>query len=75
MNIAIVTDSTADLPADLCDKYRIHVVPNLVIIDGQTLVDGIDISRDEFYQRLPAMKDSPTTSTASSGNISSTRTC
>ena len=67
MNIAIVTDSTADLPADLCEKYQIHVVPNLVIIDGQTLVDGKDISRDEFYQRLPAMKDPPTTSTASSG--------
>jgi DegV family protein with EDD domain len=67
MNIAIVTDSTADLPADLCDKYQIHVVPNLVIIDGQTLVDGKDISRDEFYQRLPTMKDPPTTSTASSG--------
>lgn len=67
MNIAIVTDSTADLPADLCDKYQIHVVPNLVIIDGQTLVDGKDISRDEFYQRLPTMKVPPTTSTASSG--------
>jgi fatty acid kinase fatty acid binding subunit len=67
MNVALVTDSTADLPADLTDKYQIHVVPNLVIIDGQTLVDGKDISRDEFYQRLPGMKDPPTTSTASSG--------
>jgi DegV family protein with EDD domain len=67
MNIAIVTDSTADIPSDLIDKFRIHVVPNAVIIDGQTLVDGKDISRDEFYLRLPAMKDPPTTSTASSG--------
>jgi DegV family protein with EDD domain len=67
MNVALVTDSTADLPADLTNKYQIHVVPNLVIIDGQTLVDGKDISRDEFYQRLPGMKDPPTTSTASSG--------
>ena len=67
MKIAIVTDSTADLPADLIDEYQIHIVPNLVIIDGQTLMDGIDISRDEFYQRLPGMKNPPTTSTASSG--------
>jgi DegV family protein with EDD domain len=68
MNIAIVTDSAADLPADLCDKYQIHVVPNLVIIDGQTLMDGKDISRDEFYLHLPAMKNPPTTSTASAGD-------
>jgi len=67
MNIAIVTDSTADIPADLIEKHQIHVVPNLVIIDGQALVDGKDISRDEFYLRLPGMKEPPTTSTASSG--------
>ena len=67
MNISVVTDSTADLPVPLAEKYQIHVVPNLVIIDGQTLVDGKDISRDEFYQRLPGMKTPPTTATASSG--------
>lgn len=67
MNIAIVTDSTADIPSDLAGQYQIHVVPNLVIIDGQTLVDGKDISREEFYQRLPGMKVPPTTGTASSG--------
>lgn len=67
MNISLVTDSTADLPAALADQYRIHVVPNLLIIDGQTLVDGKDISREEFYHRLPQMKTPPTTGTASSG--------
>jgi DegV family protein with EDD domain len=67
MNISLVTDSTADLPASLVDKYKIQVVPNLVIIDGQTLVDGKDISREDFYQRLPGMKTPPTTGTASSG--------
>jgi DegV family protein with EDD domain len=68
MNIAIVTDSTADLPSELADQYQIHIVPNLVIIDGQTLVDGKDISREEFYQRLPEMKTPPTTGTASYGS-------
>lgn len=67
MNIALVTDSTADIPADLADHHQIHVVPNLVIIDGQTLVDGKDISREQFYQQLPEMKTPPTTGTASSG--------
>jgi DegV family protein with EDD domain len=67
MNISLVTDSTADIPATLAEQFQIHVVPNLVIIDGQTLVDGKDISREEFYQRLPKMKSVPTTGTASSG--------
>ena len=67
MNIALVTDSTADLPSALTEQYQIHVVPNLIVIEGQTLVDGRDISRDEFYQRLPEMKTPPTTGTASSG--------
>ena len=67
MNIAIVTDSTADIPAELVQAYQIHVVPNLVIIDGQSLEDGIDISREQFYERLPEMANPPTTATASSG--------
>lgn len=67
MSISIVTDSTADIPADLLEKYNIQMVPNLVIIEGQSLQDGIDISRQEFYKRLPEMDSPPTTATASSG--------
>jgi DegV family protein with EDD domain len=65
--IAIVTDSTADIPDSLVAKYDLHVVPNLMIIDGQSLEDGKGISREEFYTRLPGMKSVPTTATASSG--------
>ncbi len=65
--IAIVTDSTADIPVQMVEEYQIRVVPNVLIIDGQNLVDGQDISREEFYQRLPRMKTPPTTATASQG--------
>ncbi len=68
MNIALVTDSTADIPTDLLRTQRIHVIPNLVIIGNQELVDGVDITREEFYTRLPGMKDHPTTATSSSGS-------
>lgn len=68
MNIALVTDSTADIPSDLLRTRRIHVIPNLVIIGNQELVDGVDITREEFYTRLPGMKDHPTTATSSSGS-------
>jgi DegV family protein with EDD domain len=60
-NIAIVTDSTADLPQDEIRRWGIEVVPAVLIIDGKTLTDGRDISRAELYRRLPAMHDLPTT--------------
>lgn len=65
--IAIVTDSTADLPKDLVEKYEIQVVSNLLIMEGKSLRDGIDISREEYYRRLPEIFPTPTTATASSG--------
>jgi DegV family protein with EDD domain len=43
------------------------VVPNIIVIDGESLEDGEGISRRDFYERLPEMKASPTTATASSG--------
>ncbi len=65
--IAIVTDSTADIPADYAERYLIHVIPNIIIVDGKSLEDGVDITRQEFYEKLVSMKTLPTTATASSG--------
>lgn len=67
MDIAIVTDSTCDIPDDLAEEYQVHIVPNILVIDGVGVEDGKGFSRREFYQRLPEMKTLPTTSTASSG--------
>jgi len=67
MPVAIVTDSTCDIPAALAEQRDIHIIPNIVVIDGQELEDRKDISRQEFYERLPDMKRPPTTATASSG--------
>ena len=67
MTVAIVTDSTCDIPFELVEQLDIHVIPNIVVIDGQELEDRKDISRQEFYERLPDMKQPPTTATASSG--------
>jgi DegV family protein with EDD domain len=65
--IAIVTDSTADIPEELTERHKIHVVPNILVIDGRSVEDGKGISRQEFYSGLPNMKTFPTTATASSG--------
>lgn len=67
METAIVTDSTCDIPADLVTNLDIHVVPNIIVMQGKSVEDGAGISRREFYEKLPAMDPLPTTSTASSG--------
>ena len=71
MTIALVTDSTADIPDELVERYGIQVVPNVLVIDGVSHEEGVDITRQEFYERMPAMHDHPTTSTASSGRYTS----
>lgn len=67
MNIALVTDSTSDIPAELARKHNITIVPNVIIIDGKSIEDDETFSRQEFYDRLPSLKSFPTTSTASAG--------
>lgn len=51
--IRIVTDSTADLPSALVERYNITVVPLKVIFsDDEAYRDGLDITLDRFYERL-----------------------
>ena len=69
MKIGFVTDSTADLPADIAGKHGIEIVPAIVNIGNNSFSDGIDISREEFYNRLPNLFPSPTTSSPSVGSI------
>ncbi len=66
-SIAIVTDSTADIPEELLVEYDIQMVNNYVIIDGKSLEDRKDITREQFYTTLPSLKQIPTTATAPSG--------
>jgi DegV family protein with EDD domain len=72
MDISIVTDSTADIPAELVENYHIQIIPNLIMIEGASLRDGLDISRQEFYDRLPWLDPPPTTATASTGAYTET---
>ena len=60
--IALVTDSTCDIPKEWLDKYEITVVPMTVIFGDKPYLDGIDITPVEFYERLLAEPLHPTTS-------------
>jgi len=59
--IAVVTDSTADLPRDLCEQYGITVVPLHIAFGDELIVDGT-ISQQEFFDRMNAASQLPTTS-------------
>jgi len=59
--IAVVTDSTADLPAALAEEHQITVVPAILTVNGQSFTDGRDFKRDELYNAMDTMEDVPTT--------------
>ena len=65
MTIRIVTDSTCDLPEDTIAEYGISVVPLYINFGDQGYLDGIELSRKEFYTRLPDANPLPTTATPS----------
>jgi fatty acid kinase fatty acid binding subunit len=67
--VAIVTDSTADLPPAMTVARGITVVPLTLNFDGKALLDGVDIRPDEFYRRLPSVTTHPTTSQPSPGRF------
>jgi len=62
MTVKIVTDSTADLSAELAQELGITVVPVYVRFGEKVYRDGVDISQDEFYQKLEESPVHPTTS-------------
>jgi DegV family protein with EDD domain len=68
MTVAVVTDSTADLPADLVAEHRVRIVPLRIAIDAQTAVDGVDIGPDQVVQALQA-KRTVSTSRPSPGDF------
>jgi DegV family protein with EDD domain len=70
--VAIVTDSTADLPAQLVKARGITVVPLTLNFEGRSLLDGVEIRTSEFYRRLPNATTHPTTSQPSAGRFAET---
>jgi DegV family protein with EDD domain len=60
--VAVVTDSTADLPVDLVESLGIRMVPMSVAFGDEVLISGVTLSHDEFYRRLATADELPTTS-------------
>lgn len=65
--VAIVTDSTVAIPPSIVAEQKLTIVPLAVNWDGETYLDGIDITPRQFYERLGKSKTMPTTSQPSAG--------
>jgi DegV family protein with EDD domain len=61
-HISILTDSTANLPAQWVKQYAIRVIPLKINWKNKSYLDGIDLTPEEFYTRLSTNKSFPTTS-------------
>ncbi len=60
--VAIVTDSTANLPPAILEEFHVQVIPLTLIWDGVSYADGVDITTSEFYNRLATSSTLPSTS-------------
>jgi DegV family protein with EDD domain len=63
--VATITDSTCCIPQELIERYHIHLVPALIIHEGRSYRDRIDISPTEIYKVMRQRKNLPTTSVPS----------
>ena len=61
MTLKIVTDSTCDLPLEIVRENDISVVPLYINIGSKSYLDGVDITRQEFYAKLPHYDTFPQT--------------
>ncbi|NHJ39554.1 MAG: DegV family protein [Asgard group archaeon] len=60
-NIKIITDSTCDIPEELAKELDIIIVPLKVYMDDEEFTSGIDLNSEEFYKKMPDLKDTPST--------------
>jgi fatty acid-binding protein DegV len=67
MKIALVTDSTCDLPPALVEQARVAVAPIHIMWGQEAFIDGVTIHADEFYKRLSTDPVIPKTSQPSPG--------
>ena len=69
MAIRVVTDSSADLPPELAQRWHVTVLPCYVVVEDVTYKDGVDLSHDQFYHQLTSNARLPTTAQPSAADF------
>ena len=61
-NIALVTDSTCDMPEEVYDKYQVQQIPLNLHVGNNNYLDKLTIQPGQFYKLLDEATEHPTTS-------------
>jgi DegV family protein with EDD domain len=61
-SVALVTDTSSDLPDAVLDQHRILMVPLQVVFGDATFRDRVELKPEEFYRKLRVAAELPTTS-------------
>jgi DegV family protein with EDD domain len=69
VSIKIVTDSNCDLPPELVEEHGITVIPMYINIGSESYLDGVTMTREEFYEGLPHFDTHPMTSVPGPGTF------
>ncbi len=67
--VKIITDSTADLNAELVQRYDVSIVPLSVSLGEDNYKDGVDITAKEVFEYADRTKTLPKTAAASMGDF------
>ena len=59
--IAILTDSSCDIPQEMAEKYNIDIMSFHILLDGVDYVERESCSNEEFYAKMRAAKGVPST--------------
>jgi DegV family protein with EDD domain len=69
MKTVIVTDSTAYIPKEVRERYRIHMIPLSVVLNGELYEEEVDLTAEQFYEEMKQGKKLPTSSQPSIGRF------
>ncbi len=69
MAVKIITDSLGDIPQDMVKKLGITVIPICVLFGSESFHDGVDMTTEQFYNRLVSSKTLPTTAVPALGTF------
>ena len=59
--IAILTDSSCDIPQELAEKYGIDIMGFHILLDDEDIVEREKYTPEEFYDKMRAAKGIPST--------------
>lgn len=69
MRVKIITDSVADIPKDIAEQLDITIVPLSVHFGSVSYRDGVDLTTEEFFNKLSKAERLPTTSQVNPGEF------